>query len=72
MSGSDFLFWLEEIWFDLTHLDTADLPLLIFRLILLVLLMFFGTFLLRVAVTVSGGLLRSYVLPVVQLWPGEC
>ena len=63
MSGSDFLWWLEEIWLDLTNPGTADLPSLVFRLIVLLFLVFAGTFLLRVAVTVVGGLLRSYVLP---------
>src|SRR5512147_2862643 len=69
MSGSDFLWFLEEIWLDLTHLDTADLPSLVFRIIVLVGVLFFGTFLLRVTVTVIGGLMRSYIVPpVVFLW----
>lgn len=69
MTGADFLWWLEEIWLDLTNLDTADLPSLIFRLALLVLLILFGTFFLRVALSVLGGLARSYVLPPVSfLW----
>ena len=63
MSGSDFIWWLEEIWLDLTNPGTADLPSLVFRLIVLLLVIFGGTFLLRVAVTVLGGLLRSYVVP---------
>lgn len=69
MSGADFLWFLEEIWLDLTHLDTADLPSLVFRIIALVGVVFFGTFLLRVTVTVVGGLTRSYIVPpVVFLW----
>ena len=63
MSGSDFLWWLEEIWLDLTNPGTADLPSLVFRLIALLFLVFAGTFLLRVAITILGGLLRSYVVP---------
>src|SRR5512132_352565 len=69
MSGSDFLWFLEEIWLDLTHLDTADLPSLVFRIMVLVGVVFFGTFLLRVTVTVIGGLTRSYIVPPVAfLW----
>lgn len=63
MTGADFLRWLEAIWFDLTNPDTADLPSLVFRLIVLVLLIFFGTFLLRVTLAVLGELARNYVLP---------
>jgi hypothetical protein len=45
------------------------LPSLVFRLIVLVGVIYFGTFLLRVTVTVIGGLARSYLVPpVVILW----
>ena len=66
MTGSDFLFWLEGIWFDLTNLGTADLPSLFFRLVLLFALVFFGMFFVRVVLTVLRGLLRSYVLPLLS------
>jgi hypothetical protein len=69
VSGADFLWFLESLWLDLTNLDTADLPSLVFRIIVLVGVLFFGTFLLRVTVTVIGGLTRSYIVPpVVLVW----
>ena len=34
MSGADILYWLDDIWYDVTHLSTADIPSLIFRLLL--------------------------------------
>ena len=35
MSGADILYWLGDIWYDVTHLGTADIPSLIFRLLVL-------------------------------------
>ena len=69
MSGADFLWFLEEIWLDLTNLDTADLPSLVFRLIVLVGAVFCGTFLLRVVLMVLKRLADDYVFPpIVFLW----
>lgn len=60
MSGSDFLWFLEDIWLDLVNLDTADLPSLFFRLVLLLI---GGTILLRVTVTVTRNIVIAYFAP---------
>ena len=35
MTGYDVLYWLSELWYDLTHLDTASLPEVVFKLVVI-------------------------------------
>ena len=42
MTGSEIVWWLEDIWYDLLHLGTADIPLLLIRLFVLAAAVFFG------------------------------
>jgi hypothetical protein len=42
MTGAEIAWWLEGIWYDLLHLDTADVPLLVFKLFVLFVAAFFG------------------------------
>ena len=42
MTGSEIVWWLEDIWYDLLHLGTADIPLLLIRLFMLAVAVFFG------------------------------
>lgn len=63
MSGSDFLWWLEDIWLDLTNLDTADLPSLFFRLLLLIV---GGTLLMRITLAITRGVVVDFFAPAVK------
>lgn len=42
MTGADIAWWLAGIWDDLTHLGTADVPLLALKLFVLFVALFFG------------------------------
>jgi hypothetical protein len=63
MTGADFLYWLEDIWLDLTNLGAADLPSLFFRLALLVI---GGTLLLRVVVSVTRSVVVEFFAPAIS------
>jgi Zn-dependent protease with chaperone function len=42
MTGTDIAWWLEDLWYDLLHLGSADVPLLVFKLFVLFVVLFFG------------------------------
>lgn len=63
MTGSDLWLALELLIDDLLNPSTADLPSLVFRLIVAALLLWGGFLFLRVFLTVTGKLLREFLLP---------
>jgi len=63
VSGYDILYWLEGIWYDVTHLATADIPSLMFRLFVLLVAIVVGQHLIRVVLRILWDIVR----PVAQL-----
>ena len=66
MSGADILYWLNGIWYDVTHLATADIPSLLFRLFVLLLAIVIGQELIRIVLHILWDIVR----PVAQLIRG--
>lgn len=67
MTGSDLWLSLELLIDDLLNPSTADLPSLFFRLIVAALLLWGGFLFVRVFLTVTGKLLREFLLPPLRL-----
>jgi len=63
MSGADILYWLEGIWYDVTHLATADIPSLIFRLFVLLAAIVVAQHLVKVVLRILWDICR----PIAQL-----
>jgi len=67
VTGSDLWLALELLIDDLLNPSTADLPSLVFRLIVAALLLWGGFLFVRVFLTVTGKLLREFLLPPLRL-----
>lgn len=67
MTGSDLWLTLELLIDDLLNPSTADLPSLVFRLIVAALILWGGFLFVRVFLTVTGKLLREFLLPPLRL-----
>ena len=61
MSGADILYWLENIWDDVIHLGTADIPSLIFRLLVLLAAIVIGQKLLFAVLHILWDIVRPVV-----------
>jgi hypothetical protein len=67
LTGSDLWLSLELLIDDLLNPSTADIPQLVFRLIVAALLLWGGFLFMRVFLTVTGKLLREFLLPPLRL-----
>lgn len=63
MSGDDILYWVGEIWYDVTNLATADIPSLLFRLFVLFAAIVIAQKIIRIVLRIC----RDVLQPVAQL-----